>query len=333
MTHALMLCDSDEDIARAAHTLARGELLGLPTETVYGLAADALQAEAVAAVFKAKGRPANHPLIVHLASVSHVGEFAQNLPACAQALMEAFWPGPLTLILQRRADVAEAAAGGHPTIALRCPSHPLAQKVLQHAWGLGVKGVAAPSANVFGKVSPTTAQHVREAFPELAVLDGGACQVGIESTIVDISQGTPVLLRPGMLPVAQLSQVAGQPVQRAQPEPSASTPAAPGTLASHYAPRARVRLYTAPQIEAFAATCPGRLAAWSRTPLSLPSSVLWRAMPAQPADCAHDLFAQLRSLDALGVDHIWVETPPDTEAWDGVRDRLQRASNDSTTGE
>jgi L-threonylcarbamoyladenylate synthase len=176
-------------------------------------------------------------------------------------------------------------------------------------------------------VSPTTAQHVQEAFPDLTVLDGGACQVGIESTIVDISQGRPVLLRPGMLPVAQLSLVAGQAVQRAQPEPSASTPAAPGTLASHYAPRARVHLYTGPQIEQFAAACPGRLAVWSRTPLSLPASVLWRAMPALPADCAHDLFAQLRSLDATGVDHIWVETPPQAEAWDGVRDRLQRASH------
>jgi len=258
MSPALMLGDSDADIAHAAHTLARGELLGLPTETVYGLAADALQPEAVAAVFKAKGRPANHPLIVHVASASHVSEFAQNLPACAQALMDAYWPGPLTLIFQRRQGVAEAAAGGHPTIALRCPSHPLA---------------------------------------------------------------------PGMLPVAQLSLVAGQAVQRAQPEPSASTPAAPGTLASHYAPRARVHLYTGPQIEQFAAACPGRLAVWSRTPLSLPASVLWRAMPALPADCAHDLFAQLRSLDATGVDHIWVETPPQAEAWDGVRDRLQRASH------
>jgi len=327
MSPALMLGDSDADIAHAAHTLARGELLGLPTETVYGLAADALQPEAVAAVFKAKGRPANHPLIVHVASASHVSEFAQNLPACAQALMDAYWPGPLTLIFQRRQGVAEAAAGGHPTIALRCPSHPLALKLLQRAWDLGVKGAAAPSANLFGKVSPTTAQHVQEAFPDLTVLDGGACQVGIESTIVDISQGRLVLLRPGMLPVAQLSLVAGQAVQRAQPEPSASTPAAPGTLASHYAPRARVHLYTGPQIEQFAAACPGRLAVWSRTPLSLPASVLWRAMPALPADCAHDLFAQLRSLDATGVDHIWVETPPQAEAWDGVRDRLQRASH------
>lgn len=330
MSPALMLGDSDEDIAQAAHTLARGELLGLPTETVYGLAADALNPKAVAAVFQAKGRPADHPLIVHLASPDHVPEFAASVPAYAKALMAAFWPGPLTLIVQRRAGVADAAAGGHPTIALRCPSHPLALKVLQHAWQLGVKGVAAPSANLFGKVSPTTALHVREAFPLLTLLDGGACQVGIESTILDISQGAPVLLRPGMLHAAQLSLVAGQTVQGTPAKPFAFVPAAPGMLASHYAPRASVRMYSGQQIEQFAATCPGQLAVWSRTPLSLPAHVLWRAMPAQAAECAHVLFAQLRALDTLGVEHIWVETPPEAPAWDGVRDRLQRASNGSS---
>jgi len=330
MSPALMLGDSDDDIAQAAQTLARGELLGLPTETVYGLAADALNPKAVAAIFQAKGRPADHPLIVHLASSDHVPEFAASVPDYANALMEAFWPGPLTLIVQRRAGVANVAAGGHPTIALRCPSHPLALKVLQHAWQLGVKGVAAPSANLFGKVSPTTALHVREAFPLLTLLDGGACQVGIESTILDISQGAPVLLRPGMLHAAQLSLVAGQKVQVAAAKPFASAPAAPGMLASHYAPRASVRLYLGTQIEQYAATCHGRLAVWSRAPLSLPAHVLWRAMPAQAAECAHVLFAQLRALDTLGVEHIWVETPPEAPAWDGVRDRLQRASNGSS---
>ena len=330
MTAARMLGDSDADIAYAAHTLARGELLGLPTETVYGLAADALQPEAVAAVFKAKGRPANHPLIVHVASASHVSEFAQNLPACAQALMDAYWPGPLTLIFQRRQGVAEAAAGGYPTIALRCPSHPLALKLLQCAWNLGVKGVAAPSANLFGKVSPTTAQHVQEAFPDLTVLDGGACQIGIESTIVDISQGRPVLLRPGMLQVAQLSQLAGQPVLRAQPEPSASTPAAPGTLASHYAPRAKVRLMDAAtlhqRLQALGVHA-NNLGVWSRDVLlGAGAGVLWRQQSAQAETAAHDLFAVLRDLDARGVQQIWVELPPDTPEWEGVRDRLQRAA-------
>jgi L-threonylcarbamoyladenylate synthase len=322
-----MLGDSDEDIAQAADILARGELLGLPTETVYGLAADALNPAAVAAIFQAKGRPADHPLIVHVANANHVSEFAASVPDYASALMDAFWPGPLTLIVQRRAGVADAAAGGHPTIALRCPSHPLALKVLQHAWQLGVKGVAAPSANLFGKVSPTTALHVRDAFANLTVLDGGACQVGIESTILDVSRGAPVLLRPGMLHAAQLSLVAGQTVQVAAAKTVASTPAAPGMLASHYAPRASLHLYSGAQIEQYAATCHGRLAVWSRRPLSLPAHVLWRAMPDQAAECAQVLFAQLRSLDTLGMEHIWVETPPDSQAWDGVRDRLQRASN------
>jgi len=322
-----MLGDSDEDIAQAADILARGELLGLPTETVYGLAADALNPAAVAAIFQAKGRPADHPLIVHVANANHVSEFAASVPDYASALMDAFWPGPLTLIVQRRAGVAHAAAGGHPTIALRCPSHPLALKVLQHAWQLGVKGVAAPSANLFGKVSPTTALHVRDAFANLTVLDGGACQVGIESTILDVSRGAPVLLRPGMLHAAQLSLVAGQTVQVAAAKTVASTPAAPGMLASHYAPRASLHLYSGAQIEQYAATCHGRLAVWSRRPLSLPAHVLWRAMPDQAAECAQVLFAQLRSLDTLGMEHIWVETPPDSQAWDGVRDRLQRASN------
>ena len=195
MTLARFLTDTAEDIDLAAQTLAAGELLGLPTETVYGLAADALQASAVAQVFQRKGRPADHPLIVHVGETSQVFDFASEVPDFALALMQTFWPGPLTLILPRLLGVAEAAAGGHPTIALRCPSHPLAQKVLQKANVLGVKGVAAPSANLFGRVSPTTALHVREAFAHLMVIDGGSCQVGIESAIVDASQGGDLLDR------------------------------------------------------------------------------------------------------------------------------------------
>jgi L-threonylcarbamoyladenylate synthase len=324
-----MLGDNDEDIALAAQTLARGELLGLPTETVYGLAADALQPHAVAAIFDAKGRPPDHPLIVHVASMGQVTWFAADVPAHAQALMKTYWPGPLTLIVKRRQGVADVAAGGHPTIALRCPSHPLALKVLQLAWQQGVKGVAAPSANLFGKVSPTTAEHVREAFPHLTVLDGGACQVGIESTIVDVSQDTPWLLRPGMLSAAQLSAVAGRTVQRAPAKPSTPVSAAPGMLASHYAPRARLRLLSLQDIGQLAPSCAGSLAVWSRSPVSLPAQVHWRAMPANAAECAHALFAQLRELDTLGVAHIWAEAPPEDDAWDGVRDRLQRASSAS----
>ena len=190
----------DPAVQAAAAQLARGALLGLPTETVYGLAADATQANAVQRIFVAKGRPADHPLIVHLpveweAGVAH---FAAEVPAFARALMRAFWPGPLTVILPRQPGVAAAAAGGQASVGLRCPAHPVAQAVLQAAQAQGVMGVAAPSANRFGRVSPTTAQHVVNEFDalsgdELLVLDGGACAVGIESTIIDATRGHPVL--------------------------------------------------------------------------------------------------------------------------------------------
>jgi len=331
MSSPVFLTDSAADISFAARTLADGGLLGLPTETVYGLAADALNPQAVAAIFKAKGRPADHPLIVHLCSTEQVSIYAAEVPAFAQALMQAFWPGPLTLILPRRAGVAEDCAGGHHTIALRCPSHPLAQLVLQQALILGVTGVAAPSANVFGRVSPTTALHVREAFADLPVLDGGACEVGIESTIVDASRGVPVFMRPGMLSRAQLSAACGQPVQRLQTSQTQSltktvAPAAPGMLLSHYAPRAKLCMGTAAEIEAQAAHSTATMAVWARNALKLPPHVKQSLMPENAPAAAHALFATLRALDALGVDQIWVETPPPDEVWEGVRDRLQRAS-------
>ena len=320
------------EVLQAAQALAQGELIGLPTETVYGLAADALNPTAVNAIFQTKGRPADHPLIVHLADVSLVPVFASEVPAFALRLMTACWPGPLTLIVKRHAGVADAAAGGHATIALRCPAHPMAQAVLRAALSLGVQGVAAPSANVFGSVSPTTAAHVRESFPELLVLDGGACDVGIESTIVDCSRDVPVLLRPGMLSVSQLSAASGVSVLNAFETSAIKTPAAPGTLASHYAPRARVRLMTIEQIRAHLHDAKLPLATWTRTSLlsvaqaALPDGVKHFPMPSDAGQCAHDLFAQLRSMDALGVQEIWIETPPDGEAWEGVRDRLQRAA-------
>ncbi len=317
------------EVLQAAQALARGELLGLPTETVYGLAADASNPDAVKAIFAAKGRPADHPLIVHVAQASQVLVFARELPEFAARLMQAFWPGPLTLILPRRDAVAQAAAGGHDTIALRCPSHPMAQAVLQAAQTLGVQGVAAPSANLFGSVSPTTAAHVRTSFPHLHVLDGGACDVGIESTIVDCSRGAPVLLRPGMLSLSQLSQACGVSVLSAAAESapvSQNAPAAPGTLASHYAPRARLRLMSTLELTTLIASADDAVAVWARSMLKAPAAVRCRAMPSDAVACAHELFAQLRDMDASGVKEIWVEAPPEGEAWDGVRDRLQRAA-------
>lgn len=327
---------SSDAVLQAAHVLSEGGLIGLPTETVYGLAADALNPQAVGAIFQAKGRPADHPLIVHVADAAQVALFAQDVPAFAQRLMAAIWPGPLTLILPKKSGVADAAAGGHQTIALRCPAHPIAQAVLQAAQSLGVQGVAAPSANLFGSVSPTTAAHVREAFPSLLVLDGGACDVGIESTIVDCIRGAPVLLRPGMLSLSQLSEAAGVAVLNSTSlETTSATsadalneqaPAAPGSLASHYAPRARVRLLSADEMLSRLPRMAVQVALWSRAVLDVPAGVWWVKMPSDAAQCAHDLFAQLRAMDAEGVQEIWVETPPDGEAWDGVRDRLQRAA-------
>ena len=324
------MSDFSDEVRQAALALSRGELIGLPTETVYGLAADALNPKAVAAIFSAKGRPADHPLIVHVSDPAQVAFFASSVPVFASRLMAAFWPGPLTLILTRLAGLADGAAGGHATIALRCPSHPMALALLQAALDLGVQGVAAPSANLFGRVSPTTAAHVREAFPDLLVLDGGACDIGIESTIVDCSRGSPVLLRPGMLSQSQLSAACGVQVlsaasHLADPGPETS-PASPGTLASHYAPRARLLLLSAEQMALRLPTAGNSLAVWARSDLAIPSGVRCLSMPTDAAACAHDLFAQLRAMDELGVQEIWVETPPLGEAWDGVRDRLERAS-------
>lgn len=320
-------------VAAAAQTLQRGELLGLPTETVYGLAADAGNDAAVAKIFEAKGRPANHPLIVHVASAQEVTRFASAIPDFAQRLMDAFWPGPLTLILPRRPEVAAAAAGGQNSVGVRCPSHPVAHAVLQAAQALGVHGVAAPSANLFGRVSPTTAAHVAGEFGEgLLIIDGGACEVGIESTIVDCTRGAPILLRPGVLTPEQLSQACG--ISVVTPDtPQADAPRASGTLESHYAPAAQVQLMSAADLQmAINAQAPaaGRVAVWSRSPLQVPSSMAARfnlhPMPVSAMDCAHQLFAQLRSFDAQGVADIWVEHPPHTPEWDGVRDRLTRAA-------
>lgn len=324
-------------LEQAAQRLAGGSLVGLPTETVYGLGADADNASAVQAIFAAKGRPADHPLIVHLAPGaapggwrSAVDHYACDLPAFALRLMEAFWPGPLTLILPRRPGVAAVAAGGQDSIGLRCPSHPVAQALLTEAAAQGVRGVAAPSANRFGRVSPTTAAHVAEEFSALAdadllILDGGACPVGIESTIVDASRGRPVLMRPGMITPEQLQAACGQPVR---PRDEAA-PRASGTLASHYAPNAKVRLMDARMLQT-ALDVLGKdarhIAVYARTRLRAGPGVIQRTMPADAAACAHELFAVLRELDTQGVRLIWVETPPPLSNWDGVRDRLDRAA-------
>lgn len=316
-------------LAQAVDALVAGHLVGLPTETVYGLAARADDDAAVAGIFRAKGRPADHPLIVHVANLDAAQHFASHWPARAHLLAQAFWPGPLTVIVPRAFGVAQAAAGGQNTVGLRCPAHPVALALLQAAAQRGVPGVAAPSANRFGRVSPTRAVHVAEAFDDVLVLDGGDCEVGIESAIVDCSRDQAVLLRPGQLGRAQIEAVLGEPVL----DRDADAPRAPGTLEAHYAPRARVRLMDRDQLRAALQVLgcgPAQgaplAAVYSTEALPLGSRLPWRALPRDPAAAAHELFMALRQLDASGAPLIWIETPPADPAWDGVRDRLQRAA-------
>ena len=320
-------------LQQAARVLAEGRLLGLPTETVYGLAARADDDSAVAAIFAAKQRPASHPLIVHVPDLASAAAFVtpgflEQAPAHAARLMQAFWPGPLTVIVPRRAGMAQAAAGGQDSVGLRCPSHPLAQAVLQAAAALGVQGVAAPSANTFGRVSPTTAAHVQQEFGDsLTVLDGGACQVGIESTIIDCTRGQPVLLRPGIITPEMVEERTG--IRVLLPHEAATRQAAPrasGTLTAHYAPQARVCLMTteALQQRALDGNLPSDVAIWSRT--ALPGVARQVVMPDDAAATAQQLFARLRDFDAQGMREIWVEAVPAGPDWAGVADRLQRAA-------
>jgi len=323
---------SSAAIEQAARALAAGELVAFPTETVYGLGADAASEEAVAKIFAAKGRPSDHPLIVHVPDAAAVATFASEVPAFAEKLMRSFWPGPLTLILRRRSGVAAAAAGGQDSIGLRCPAHPVAHALLAACARRAppVAGLAAPSANKFGRVSPTTAEHVRAEFGDgLLVLDGGACRVGIESTIVDCTRGSPVLLRPGVLTRGEIETACGQPLRSPEELPD-QAPRASGTLAAHYAPNAPVRLMDAQALQTaldLLGPDAAGIAIYSRAIMQTRSGqVLRRRMPDDAAETARQLFAVLREFDAQGVRLIWVETPPPDPEWDGVRDRLQRAS-------
>ncbi len=286
------------DLPDAARLLRSGQLVGVPTETVYGLAANALDPVAVAAIFVAKGRPADHPLILHTLDDPDVHAFADDR---ARALAATFWPGPLTLVLPKRPHVPDVVTGGHPTVAVRSPAHPVARELLRLA---GVP-FAAPSANRFGALSPTTADHVLAAFPDLPVLDGGRCTVGVESTIVDLSGPVAALLRPGGVPVEAIEAVVG-PLSRG------SRTAAPGTLTAHYAPRAAVVATADPDGEAARHRALGRRV-----------EVL-RALPPEPY--AHALYDALRALDARAPDVIVAEWAEPGGLGDAVNDRLRRAA-------
>jgi L-threonylcarbamoyladenylate synthase len=312
-------------LAEAVDLLHRGELVALPTETVYGLGADATNPAAVAKIFAAKGRPADHPLIVHLAPEASLDDWAIDIPEAARKLAKAFWPGPLTMIVKKSPRVPAIVTGGQDSVGLRCPSHPVAQALLRAFAKAGSGAVAAPSANKFGHVSPTTAQHVRDEFgPELLVLDGGACEVGLESTIVDLSRGSPVLLRPGAITRGQLAGVLGT----APRDRDAQAPRASGTLAAHYAPRTPLVLVEAGEVEARvrAAASDGKRVAVLARGRPAPPAAFGRSAPGDAAGYGHDLYANLRALDANGADLIVVEAPPGDAAWEAVRDRLARAA-------
>lgn len=317
----------------AARLLEAGQLVGFPTETVYGLGADAENPQAVAAIYAAKGRPQDHPVIVHLAPEADLAHWACEIPEAAHALADAFWPGPLTLILKRAANIPDAVSGGQDTVGLRCPDHPVAIALLRAFKG-GQGGVAAPSANKFGHVSPTLAQHVRDEFALDAsvamVLDGGASQVGIESTIVDLSRLAthgPVLLRPGHISAEAIAAV----IEQLPAAPDAAAPRASGTLESHYAPHTPVAMQdTATLTQTLA-----RLAQTGRKVAlihysDLPATHAAQLLPATPAGFAHALYAALRAMDAHGADVILVEAPPASDAWLGVNDRLRRAAHGSS---
>ncbi len=313
------------EVADAVRCLRAGGLVAFPTETVYGLGANARDPRAVARIFAAKGRPADHPLIVHLAEAAQIRDWAAEVPALARQLADAFWPGPLTLILRRRPEVPDAVTGGLDTVALRVPAHPLAQSLLS-TFG---DGVAAPSANRYGRVSPTCAAHVHEELGTAVdrLLDGGPCAVGIESTIVDLSQGSPRLLRPGAVTAAQLADALGQPL-----DASTSAPAtrAPGSDASHYAPAARVLLASTDTAEALVRQ---RLAQGERVgllasaaPPGLPETVHCLTLPESDDGQARELYARLREADHRDLTTVVAVLPPATGLGLALADRLRRAA-------
>ena len=320
-------------IAAAARLLEQGALVALPTETVYGLGADAENPAAVARIYAAKGRPQDHPVIVHLAPGADLAHWAADIPPEAHQLAAAFWPGPLTMILKRAANIPDAVSGGQDTVGLRCPSHPVAIALLQAFKG-GKGGVAAPSANKFGNVSPTTAQHVIDEFGADgsidAVLDGGQSQVGIESTIVDLSRLAshgPILLRPGHISAEAIGAV----IDRLPGAPDALAPRASGTLESHYAPHTPVAM----QESAVLAQTLAQLAVAGRSVALIHYSDLGPAhasarLPVTPDGYAHALYAALRTMDRAGADLILVEAPPQGAPWRGVNDRLRRAVHGSS---
>lgn|SRR5690625_420877 len=340
-----------QDIELAARHLQAGRLVAFPTETVYGLGADAQNQTAIAAVFTAKGRPSNHPVIVHVADAQAVSAWADTISPQAKQLMQAFWPGPLTLVLPRHPQVSTRITGGQDTIAVRCPAHPVAQQLLRafsSLVGPGA-GVIAPSANRFGQVSPTQAEHVYHEFADLQeidiyLLEGQASEVGIESTIIDLSQAgqAPRILRPGHVQAADIEQVLGSPVIdfAAQPQPAQALepgnltahsvpPRVSGSLKAHYAPRTPLFLFSRHELKVLeqqAQVQPIAVVGCGPLPLDIAAPSVLHVLPDAPIEYAAQLYATLRELDSAHYAALWFEQPPATAAWAGVNDRLGRAA-------
>lgn len=317
------------DVAHAAHLLYEGMLVGMPTETVYGLAADASNRVALQKLFAAKGRPTNHPVIVHISSDGSLSKWAADIPDIAYQLAERFWPGPLTMIFKKQPRVLYEVTGGQETVAIRIPRHKTALQLLEKFGG----GIAAPSANRFGRISPTSAADVASEFGEEVayVLDGGVCEVGIESTIVDLSGAQPRILRPGMLGLEQLNEIVG--LNARNRDDSAPTQRAPGLLKSHYSPSTPVQLVSAAHLHSVLSDLKNKekkTAVLSFTTQPEDSTKhadsAWIVAHDDPHNYARNLYSNLRKLDKLNCDLIIVEEVPTTDSWSGIQDRLQRAS-------
>ena len=333
---------SSVQVELAAQALMRGELVAFPTETVYGLGADAASPDAVKRIYDAKGRPSSHPVIVHIASAAEMVPWCEVVPDVAWQLASRFWPGPLTLIMKRAPAVDSAVSGGQETVGIRCPAHPVAHELLEafarlkHAAGLSLVGVAAPSANRFGRVSPTRAAHVRAEFTELAnagmpILEGGDSEVGIESTIVDLSsleQGNRLaILRPGAISAQDIADATGLVVGLGHD----ASPRVSGSLRAHYAPDTFLRLVSADelthQVHDWLGSHRGRLAVMGCLANRIQHDrLVWIPMPADARAYAHALYATLRRIDELGVESVLCESVPHQPDWAGVQDRLGRAA-------
>lgn len=320
-------CRIVREVGEAAELLAAGGVVAFPTETVYGLGADAFNYEAVGRIFRIKGRPADHPLIVHLASMDQMRDWALEIPDQAYILAERFWPGPLTLILRRDSRVSGVVTGGQDTVGLRVPGHPVALELLRRFGG----GIAAPSANRFGRISPTTARHVLEELGDRLelIVDGGPCRIGLESTIVSLAGPEPLLLRPGAIPAGMIEKVLGG--HRLRYPPDSGRPRTPGMHASHYAPRNPFRVVERTMLPESVRRLQqaGRkvvvITFQSRVD-ELPDKVAFHVMPGDPDDYARELYAVMRALDNGDFDIIVADAPPDSMQWQAVRDRLYRAA-------